>query len=247
MGELSSLQQAVNYRTYLAALKKIRNTARGSAVGGAILTILGIATWHLSSINGFLVLLGLFLLIEGIWLERSPSLKGLLIDGIALLAIGIWNVFISCFAGAFAPAFFLIFGLCQMVWGSKSCSRYKRLSSLTIEQPSAETAQQLEDMVAVIAAQDPGTAEDIITFRELNSPKNRYWKGRLAKQMGVFVLGQGEDVIVAGKDQICIARRGILLNDTFQVGTHKMRGYISPELFRRYEAWVETAAPSAGL
>jgi hypothetical protein len=100
----------------------------------------------------------------------------------------------------------------------------------------------MEDMVASIAALNPDTDEDVITFRELKSPNNRYWKAKLADGMGVFVLGKGEDVIVAGKDQVSIKRGGKLVNDTCKLGQRKMRGYISPELFKRYEAWAGTGA-----
>ncbi|HSC77053.1 MAG TPA: hypothetical protein VLB32_00700, partial [Candidatus Acidoferrales bacterium] len=84
-GEAAELQRAADFRT---VRKTLRPAAFGSIVFGVIAIGMGIASLEDSPVNAVLVLLGLGLLGEGIWILVQPTPVGMIVDGIALCLLG---------------------------------------------------------------------------------------------------------------------------------------------------------------
>lgn len=245
-----ALQAAADYLSYNLALKRVRGgEAVGSIIFGAIALIVGLAGMQQHFLSGILALLGLFLLVEGIWIVSAPNPLGILIDGIALISVGLWNIIM---AGLWGIANYhewlirgvLILGILQIVWGIESIKRYIRFFRISPTIPTAESAMLIDEIVRFVVDADPRHNKDMVDFIERCLPMDREWKGILTNGMGIFVLGDGEDVLVANKDQVIFPKKRKLFMPSsrivsFRIGKRKMHGYISTESFRKFEEWAD--------
>ncbi len=116
--------------------KKLRRAGIGSIVFGFIAVIFGLLTVRENVINSVLVLIGIFLFIEGIWIVGKPTPAGLIVDGIALIIVGLWNLIVSG-TSAGGPTFGGL-GVLQIIWGIKNFVNYNKFSGIPLEKPFAE-------------------------------------------------------------------------------------------------------------
>jgi hypothetical protein len=131
--QVGKLQGASNYTLLRQTL---RPAGIGSIVFGLIAMAIGFASMEENPINALLGIIGIFLLVEGIWIVTAPSPAGILVDGIALLVVGLWNVIVTMSAsGGGHPIFFLL-GVWQIVGGFKSFGRYGHFSKLHMSRSS---------------------------------------------------------------------------------------------------------------
>jgi hypothetical protein len=237
VGALADLQRAADFRTVRRAL---RPASIGSIIFGIIAVVIGINTLEDNSINAFLILLGLFLLGEGIWILVQPTPIGMLVDGFALCLLGAWNLlvtFLNVQAGATGPRGFAILGLFQIGLGIQSFRRYGRFAGSGQGAVSAEAIKRVDELVAGITQMSMNTAVDVIEFSVGAQP----WKARLRDDLGVFVAGAEEDVVLAAKSEVAIVPEEAMgdkaFKATFRLGGHTYTGTLSPEAYRRYEAW----------
>ena len=183
---LDDLQKISNYRLILKTLKP---AGIGSMVFGAIAMAMGFGGMEENLLNAILGLLGLFLLVEGIWIYFAPTLKGLILDGIALLIIGFWNILITiadlAFGGGGGYVFFAILGLWQVIWGLQSFGRYKRLSAMPMIKPSDASLKQIDDLVKSITQAKVRLQPDIIEFKTTTFTAQQSWKGKLLQDSAV--------------------------------------------------------------
>ncbi len=127
-------------------LKGLKTGGIGSIVFGVIAIALGLATAKDSPVNAGLAVIGIFLLIEGIWLLVSPQPAGLIVDGIALIILGIWNfcVTVANSSRGGSGGSFAVLGVFQVVWGIQSFRRYGRLKKLMASAESAAVQTEKE-------------------------------------------------------------------------------------------------------
>jgi len=112
----------------------LRAAGIGSVVFGAIAIATGFASLDIHALNGLASVIGLFLLVEGVWLILVQRRVGLLIDGIALCVLGLWNSFavewnrlmVEMSGGAGVRGVFYPLAILQMLWGFDSFRRYRR-------------------------------------------------------------------------------------------------------------------------
>ncbi len=109
--------------------KRLKSGGIGSIIFGIIAIAFGLASAGQNPINAGLAVIGLFLLAEGIWLLASPQPIGLIVDGIALCVLGIWNMMITIYNTSHAGGGggFAILGIMQIVWGIQSFRHYHQL------------------------------------------------------------------------------------------------------------------------
>lgn len=236
-GAMADLQRAADFRS---VRKRLKPAAIGSILFGVIAIGLGMASLEESALNAFLVLLGLFLLGEGIWLLVQPTPVGMIVDGVALCLIGLWNLLVTIAnmqSGAGGFRGFAALGVFQIIWGIQSFRRYGRFAHLGGGTASTEAIQRVDAVVAGIAEASMKTSADIIEF----TASNRQWKGRLAPDLGVFVAGAEDEVVLAGKGEVIITPQepvaGKAFQATFQLGPHSHKGSLSPEAYQRYQTW----------
>ncbi len=237
-GEAAELQRAADFRTVRKTLKP---PAIGSIVFGVIAIGLGIASLEDSPINAVLVLLGLGLLGEGIWILVQPTPVGMIIDGIALCLLGLWNLFVTFLnvsSGAKGPRAFAVLGIFQIVLGIQSFRRYGRFAGAAGGTASAEAIKRVDELVAGVEASSEKTSPDIIEF----AVKGIAWKGRLSSDVAVLVAQGEQDVVLARKAELLITPQeapgsGKTFKAAFQFGPHNDSGALSPESYQRYERW----------
>ncbi|MGH9455604.1 MAG: hypothetical protein ACRD2O_16720, partial [Terriglobia bacterium] len=118
-----------------------------------------------------LTLIGLFMLLEGIWILAAPGPTGIVLEGITFVVAGLWNLLISATGG---PGWILALALLQLVWGVQYFKRYSRFSKLPGKRPSKASLNWLDASVKNLAQARPADSSDVIEFR---SPAP--WKARL--------------------------------------------------------------------
>jgi hypothetical protein len=124
--QLEEQQKVANYKLLC---KTLRPAGIGSIVFGIVGIGMGFATMEDNPLNAGLAIIGFFLLVEGVWIAAAPSPPGLIVDGIALIILGLWNIGITL-GGNGGAGMFLFLGIWQIVLGGKSFARYGRFSKL---------------------------------------------------------------------------------------------------------------------
>ena len=191
------LQQAWNHRILAATL---RSSGVGSVVWGIIAIVIGFMMLEGNSINAVLVLIGIGLVIEGVWLMVSPSPAGLIVDGLALWVLGVWNIIVTLMnmnAGHGSPIF-AVLGCYQFYWGWKSFSRHDQFASLANFQPTADQSNEAVQMVNATLAAKPDDARFPLEFQEGQTS----WKARLFDDVAVFIKAGGEEILFVDKDSV---------------------------------------------
>lgn len=146
----------------------LRSAGVGSIIFGIIAFALGVSTAEENPVNAILAVIGFLLFLEGIWVIASPGPKGLIVDGIALITIGVWNMIVTIAnvsEGGEGFHFFFILGIWQVVWGVQSINRYKHFAYIAGEKPSKEALAQLDSAVERITASSARDAGDIVEFK----------------------------------------------------------------------------------
>lgn len=193
-GRAAELQQAANFRT---VRRLLRPAGIGSIVFGVIAVGLGAASMEENPVNAVLLFLGVFLFVEGIWLVVSPSPAGMLVDGFALGALGLWNIFITLAnvsSGARGPGGFAVLGVFQIILAFQSFNRYRRFAGWPMQKPSEADLQFLD------RALQPGP--HLIQFRLGQGRAVRNWKAGLLDDFGVFHEEKEERIVIAPRDGV---------------------------------------------
>ena len=196
-------------------------------------------------LNAVLVALGAFLVIEGVLVIASPSPGGIIIDGIAILMIGGWNIAISAMeatAGGGSPGFFMYFGVFQIIAGVKRLADFRHFTNLP-EKPGDEAVSRLNEMVKNVLKARPKSDMSIIEFAAKEKSVQVSWRGKMLDDAAIFIRKAArQDIALAEKEEVNIIRqKGPPVRKkipiTCQVGKDMMYGTIAPEHFARYESW----------
>jgi len=123
---------------YVLIHKKLKRAGIGSIVFGIIAVILGLIAMRESPINSIVVLIGIFLLIQGIWIVVKPTPAGLIVDGIALLIVGLWNSIVTLSGTSAGGYIFGVLGAFQIIWGIQNFVQYNKFYGIPLEKPFAE-------------------------------------------------------------------------------------------------------------
>ncbi|MDD2365893.1 MAG: zinc-ribbon domain-containing protein [Desulfuromonadaceae bacterium] len=232
------LQSALNYRL-------VRKTLELGGLFhmflGAIITLIGImgiaGNSHNVAIPIVLSVLGVIYIVTGVWFFYSPSVKGMLVNGITFVLLGICLIpFIGLF---FIPT---LIGVSLIVTGSRSFERYKRLSKFHFKKPLEETINMIDEYVKAIAKVKAKEESDYIKFKTTTFASHQTWKGKLSKNEIFIADNSGHDVIFATKDEIEInkIRKSLIgknIKVSFRIRDRKLTGSIAPEFLNRYEGW----------
>jgi hypothetical protein len=242
VSNFAELQRVSNYRLVRKTLKP---AGIGSIVFGLIAIAMGFGGMEENPANAILGLIGLFLLVEGIWIVSAPTPIGMIVDGIALLILGSWNIFTtitnSAAGGGNVLHFFAILGVWQIIWGFQSFGRYRRFSAMPMVKPSDETLRQIDDLVNAITKAKAKEQPDLVEFQTTTFTAQT-WKGRLSNDSAVFVEGSGQDIVFARRGDVEFVKQGKALigktlKATFKLRDRQLTGTIAPEFIDRFEAW----------
>jgi hypothetical protein len=238
------LQKVAEYRR---AKRILRAAGIGGIIFGLLALVIGVPLLEQNPINLILVLLGLVLLGEGIWNVALPTAEGVIVDGIALILVGLWNIFVSVLnvaAGATEGAHWGVVALFQIGYGIYRFTMYGRFYQAFQERPPAEDVKRLDDIVAKVMRSTYKNSADIINFQTRSFFKQQTWKGQLTGAAALFVDQLGHDVLIAPQDDVEFVKQGKVLigrtlKVTFRIKDQTFNGLISPESFARYEQWKQ--------
>jgi hypothetical protein len=240
-GNLEELQKVSDYRS---VRKTLRPAGIGSIIFGILALVMGVILLEDNPLNIVLALIGLFLLIEGIWLTASPTPTGMILDGIALMVLGAWNVLVTianAAAGSGSTSTVAVLGIFQIWWGIQSFKRYGRFKNVSTDKLPEESVRYVDDLVKGIAKSKAAKEPDIIQF-QISSGQPPVWKGRLLADAALCVSANGQEAVIARKNDVSITAEGKVLlgknlKASFQFGDRIFKGSIAPEFFDRYQAW----------
>ncbi|MDQ1351860.1 MAG: hypothetical protein QG657_2166 [Acidobacteriota bacterium] len=185
--ELVELKKAVDTRLIK---KMLRPAAIGSIVFGIIAVVTGSSFAHGNPINVILAFIGIILILEGAWCAVAPQPMGLVVDGIVLIILGVWNglvTFANIAAGAGSSGGFIVLGIWQIVLGIKSFKNYKTYAYLSNAPVPEESLQRLDLMADNINQLSENVDESIIEFQAKTLFKKTPLKGKFIEGMILFV------------------------------------------------------------
>ncbi len=239
--KIEELQKVADY---LTVKKKLRWGAIGSIIFGALI-LLGFVSYPSADlVNLIFLAVGLFIFIEGIWLLVDPKPTGLIIEGIILLALGIWNIVwtvveINQTGTSVRINLVPIF---QVAWGIGMIAQYPRFKNASAAGASEKLIAELKRIVKEVLKSNPRTAHNIIEFKSKTFLRMLKWKGRLSEPFAIFAEKKGYDVLFLRKQEINFepkkkVRPGKSVEVRTHLGPRKLDAKIAAEHFERFEAW----------
>jgi hypothetical protein len=238
--EPEKLEQMTKIAAYLLLKKKTRPGAIGAIIFGAIAILGGVTMLTENPINCILIMIGIFLLIEGIVVLAMPSPAGMILQGIGMWMVGLWNFGLTILevAAGMGWSFWGFLGVAQMVWGTQSFAGYKRLADGAEAASDESLTNEVELSMKDVLKANAKSREDIITFRFGAIA----WKGRLGKRYGIFTEQQGKEIQFLLRKDVSFTEKGkALIGKTLKIRIsldHKeMDGTISPEHMERFTLW----------
>jgi hypothetical protein len=239
----TELQRVANYR-YMR--KTLFGSGIGSIIFGALAIIVGASAMRHNPINVILLGIGVLLAAEGLWLVVAPVPIGIIGNGIVLLIVGAWNLWVSVMNAAAGQAGgWPVIGLLQIAWAFQCFARYPRFKNVPRETPSPATLKRIDQIVNDINRSKMNKDPQLIQFQSKTFLSPQSWKGRLRSNHAIFVGASRNDLIFARPSDVVITRQGkVLLGKTLkvtiQITDRSFKGTCSPESFDRYTAWKQT-------
>ncbi len=245
MGIAENIGELRRAAAHLSLRRTLRPSGIGSLIFGAIAIAVGVPAMNLHPLNAVLVALGAFLVIEGVLVIASPSPGGIIIDGLAILMVGGWNIAITALEaaeGAGSPGFFMYFGIFQLIAGVKRLADFRHFTSLPAK-PDEQVMSRLNQMVKSVLKAKPKHDMSVVEFTAKEKSGQVIWRGKLLDDAAIFVRRAArQDIALAEKEEINIIRqKGPPVRKktpvSCQVGENMMYGTMAPEHFARYESW----------
>lgn len=243
-----SLEELQKVSNYLLLIKALRWPAIGSIIFGIIAILMGVVSMDENPINVVLAIIGTFLLIEGIWVLFAPRPRGIIVEGIALLVVGVWNFSVSIAnliitAGASGGSpIFLALGVSQIVWGIQSFRRYPRFSGMSMTRPSKHLLKYVEDLLKVVSRLDSKLQTDVIEFKMNAFGKLAQWVGNFSQETVLLASTEYADVFFGKPENFSMRQIGKghsrkNLKVELRIGRNQFKGTISQDNFERYSSW----------
>jgi len=201
--DMYELSKAFEHRL---VLRKLRPHGIGSIVFGVIALFMGISGMRENILNVVLAWLGLVLFVEGIWLIKSPSPAGFIVDGCMLILLGIWNLLVTYLNGGASP--FSIIGFLQIYWGINSFKDSSRASAAISFTTSLEDIKKADSLLDAVFKSNFKTNQNYIEFRQNDFLTDQPWKGVLVDGYAVLVGLKKFTGAIISKEEIIITQKG---------------------------------------
>ncbi len=254
--QLEMLQKLGKYRAATTKLKK--SAAFGILFGlSAVATVLGGGEQlPTNALDAVLLVIGITMFIVSVWQLSSPSLGGLLAEGLLIVVLGAWNITAGVVLGArgVEDAFkWVIVGIFQIGVSVHELRKYVLLRKDFPEEPSRETIRFVDELVKGLLARKRKKDEDLVEFQSrpfIGQPWR--WKGVLLGDATILATKQ-RDVIATQKARISLElKRKLALRKAYRVvvrvGDVKHKGTMPKWAVERFEAWkaAPTTEPALG-
>ena len=207
-------------------LKKIKSGATGSLIFGVLAIYLGLQDIGHSNIivkffAGLLLLLGLFLSIEGLIALIKPSPGTYRLEGIGFMLVGAWNIFIgvlSLIGGRPDQIIFVILGIYQIVLGVKTFKEAKEFEKAMAEIPDDSIIKAVDEMGKELLKAKPKDDERYIEFNASSFTKPLQWKGKITDDRLILLSTPDEIIRFLTRNDIDIEKTGkVLIGSTLKI------------------------------
>jgi hypothetical protein len=218
--------------------KDLRQAGGASIFFGLIAIAGGIATLDDSSLNAIVVVLGVLLVIEGVWIYWRPTPSGLLAEGVTVPILGIWNISASAVETNEAAMLFFPLGIFQLFWGVHCLRRYKQLAASAADTWSGESVAEVDTIVNRITGVNFLAQPNAIGFRV----GKKGWRGELLGCFAVFLGGNQSEIVVVRKEDVemeFVQRDSAAKTSTvlIRLEDRTMKAVVTPDCICTYEAW----------
>lgn len=235
MYHVDDLQKIADYR---AVRLRLSSAAIGSILFGIFALFWGFSSMGGGPLNVILVLLGFFLLAEGIWVLAAPSPVAMVVDGIALICLGVWNILITLLSLAGGARFplFAVVGALQIMWGIQSFKRYGRYSHVSMQKPAEESYKMVDALAKAASVADSRRYENAVDF----VADSAAWRGILSEGVAVFVCTRDRETLVTDPAQLLITAQGdgtAPAKALCQIRGRTLNCKISPVCLERMTRW----------
>lgn len=241
---LEDLQKWANYRW-------LRKTLRGGGIGsiifGALAMVAGASGVGKDLLDTVMFSIGTFLLLEGLWIVKAPTPAGIVVDGIALLTLGAFNIGSTILEAkgsgwGHGGRGFVMLGIWQIIWGLQSFSRYKVFASLPMGKPSAAKLRRLDSLGRSVSTTGTASASDVIAYAIKAEKKQLSVEALLLQDMAVIASDGGKRLMFLRKGDFDIAAEGPsgagdFHNISVRADNMAGTGLISSESLSRYDTW----------
>lgn len=195
------LQQAADYQTHSQSLRR-------SAIAGIIIGLIWGVVGYLMIDSGqpgyALVVFAVVLVGIGAWLVSAPSPLGMLVDGIAMIAVGAINVILFILSlqqvrnGQEQYTFGIIFSIIMIGYGISRIVSYPKYKAAAAMSPSPQTLKWLKDLTK--DALNTRAKNDVNTVEFTRSTFFNQEKGRvrLLPEVAVFVAEKNQTYYIGG-------------------------------------------------
>ncbi|MCX5653232.1 MAG: hypothetical protein NTY65_01055 [Planctomycetota bacterium] len=243
--DAEKIQRAANWRALRGLL---RTGGIGSIIFGGVAIYLGLDALSEDGfdLNGILVAIGGFLVLEGIAVIALPRAPGLIAEGLALLLIGLWNFVIAVTNNASWAG---ILGFYQILWAIQSFRRYPRFRRIGPDvQP--EALAWFDATVAALKKADLANDTTVVAL----TGKQSIWRGEFSEPMyrarlfpdGMFLHKlSGDDTVVAPRSNVVFVPgkpKKLGVSGRLSIGARTMPVTLLGEGLQRLNAWRSSAA-----
>lgn len=240
--EIKNLQNAANYIN----IHEIRVGGAFSVFFGIINFFIGMSAIDMDSLNIVLVLLGLFLIVEGVYVLIKPNVAGLILEGLAFSSLGIWNILVtllnSFHGGESSLGFFFILGIFQLVWGLGYFNKYSHFKGRNIFKPTKEAIEKVNYLADIALKSNPKIDYNSINMKISNSGSSGEWKGLILDEIAFFISVKHRNVYIADRENLNIGQiRKTLLRKNYRMILYlngkSFFGLIPTEYYDRLYNW----------
>jgi hypothetical protein len=226
---------------YRATLKALRRPGMLGIIFGVGAVVGGVEAMHHDPVNVGLVIIGFAQIMVGLWHVAAPSLNGLAANGVLMIVVGAWNMFVTAYASGTTGVMIDAAGLVQIGYGVYALSKYRDLRGKFPQPPSEETIRFIDELVRHVSRLKPKKSDDVIEFE--SKPfvgRRRRWTG-LLRDAAIFVTRQ-HDVLCDTRLGVTIApKRKLLLQKrhtaVLRAGGVTHKGLIPTRSLERFQAW----------
>ena len=235
---------------YRGARRTLGVAGTWSLLFGVIAVMVG-SLW--TPVDWVFTVLGVALMVTGVWNIQAPRPTGILADAVTLLMVGGYGLIGAILAviDGLPPSPLRAFlGVLQIVWGVQRLQGFRWFAGVFLELPSEEDAKEVDD--AVTAIRTSGTNILTGTIELTGGARKRPWKARLAGDYAVFVEMAGPGLLVGTRQTVRIVSRepgapGATLHAQLLVNDTKLPITLSNEALRFYEQWKAAAGETVRL
>jgi hypothetical protein len=227
------------YAVFRSAFRVPTASKIASIVFGIIALLLGFGSISANALNIILVLIGGALLIEGVWLIIAPIYYGLLIDGILIAVIGVWNVVTTLLNSKVTGSVgtpLLAYGIFQLAWGITTIIRFinNEKSIVTFNRLESKNYEKIADSLYALS---PKEYSDMFAFKA-----RKTWKG-MFNDNAVICMSDGQDIYVTQREKFCFIINGKKSGNgrnkaIMLIDRQRFKGTVDDSSLENYEAWI---------